>query len=39
MKWNAQGGGGVAVCGGVQEMCRCGTQGYGSMDNNGDWAR
>jgi len=25
----AQGGGGVTVPGGVQEMCRCGTEGHG----------
>jgi len=29
----AQGGGGVTVPGGVQEPCRCGTEG------RGEWAR
>ena len=25
----SQGGGGVTICGGVQETCRCGTEGRG----------
>jgi len=32
----AQGGGGVTVPGGIQETCRCGTEGHGLLGNTGE---
>jgi len=29
LEWAAQGGGGFIIPGGVQELCRCGTEGHG----------
>jgi len=35
LEWAAQGGGGVTIPGGVQEMCRHGTKGHGIVGNIG----
>ena len=35
LEWAAQGGGGVTIPGGVQEMCRCGTKQHDLVDNIG----
>ena len=36
LEWAAQGGGGVTDSGGVQETCRCCTEGHGLVGNIGD---
>jgi len=35
MEWAVQGGGGVTIPGGVQEMFRCCTEEYGLVENIG----
>ena len=32
LKWDGQGGDGVTVPGGVQETCKCGIKGHGSVE-------
>ena len=36
LEWAAQGGGGVTDPGGVQEACRCCTEGHGLVRTIGD---
>jgi len=35
LEWDAQGGGGVTVPGGVQGTCRCCAEGHGLVGNTG----
>ena len=36
LEWDAQGGGGVTIPGGIQEMFRCCTKKYSLKGNTGD---